>query len=198
MPINLFMRRPLTTGLYEIRASWGWFLALGIILIIAGAICIVADVAATFATVLLFGWLLLFSGIVALVHAFRVGTWSGFFMSLLSALLRGFTGYLLIRYPVSGAVALTLILATFFIVGGAFRAIGPAMMNFPRWGWSTFSGIVSIVLGIVLLAQLPLSSIWFIGFAIGLDLILDGGSVVAFATAIRSLPPLPTYTTKAA
>jgi uncharacterized membrane protein HdeD (DUF308 family) len=62
------------------------------------------------------------------------------------------------------------------------------MLKFPRWGWSVFSGIVSLVLGIMLLAQMPVSSVWFIGFAIGLDLIFDGTSLIGFATALRSLP----------
>ena len=62
--------------------SWGWFLGLGILLMLLGAICIIGDVTATFATVLVFGWLLLISGIVALVHAFGTRNWSGFFLNL--------------------------------------------------------------------------------------------------------------------
>ena len=108
----------------------------------------------------------------------------------LGTLLRGFTGYLLIRYPLTNAASLTLILASFFIVGGLFRAIGSGMLKFPRWGWSVFSGIVSLILGIMLLAQMPVSSVWFIGFAIGVDLIFDGTSLIGFATAIYSLPKL--------
>src|ERR1700757_4208478 len=104
-------------------------------------------------------FLALGSGIVALVHAFRTMTWGGFLLSLLSALFRGFTGYLLIRYPLAGAASLTLILASFLIVGGLFRAIGAGMLKFPRWGWSVFSGIVSLGLGIMLLAQMPVSSV---------------------------------------
>jgi uncharacterized membrane protein HdeD (DUF308 family) len=91
-----------------------------------GVVCIVGDVTATFATVLAFGWLLLLSGVVALIHAFRARTWSGFLLSLLSA-------------------------------------------------------------------QMPASSVWFIGFAIGVDMIVDGTSLVGFATAIHSLPGLPVY-----
>jgi uncharacterized membrane protein HdeD (DUF308 family) len=188
-----FTRNPLVAGMEEIRESWGWILALGILLMLLGVVCIVGDVTATFATVLAFGWLLLLSGIVALVHAFRTRTWSGFFLSLLSALLRGFSGYLLIRYPSAGAVSFTLILASFFIVGGLFRAVGAEMVKFPRWGWSVFSGIVSVVLGMKLLAQMPASSIWFIGFAIGFDMIVDGASLVGFAMAIHSLRALPVY-----
>jgi uncharacterized membrane protein HdeD (DUF308 family) len=184
---------PLITGISEIRRSWGWFLALGVLFILAGVACILGDVTATFVTVLFFGWMLLFSGVVALIHAFRTRTWSGFFLYLLSALLRGFTGYLLIRYPGTGAASLTLVLAAFFVVGGMFRAIGAGMVQFPRWGWALVSGIVSVALGIMLLVQLPVSSVWFIGFAIGVDLILDGTSLVGFATAIHSLPTLTTH-----
>jgi uncharacterized membrane protein HdeD (DUF308 family) len=188
MSVSKFPGSPLAAVADEIRSSWGWFLALGIAFIILGAVCVIGDVTATFATVLVFGWLLLLSGVFALIHGFRTHTWSGFLLSLLSALFRGFTGYLLIRYPAMGAAALTLILASLFIVGGVFRAIGAGTLQFPRWGWSVFSGILSLVLGIILLVQMPVSSIWFIGFAIGVDLIVDGVSLIGFATAIHTVP----------
>ena len=179
---------PLIAGIEDIRRSWGWFQVLGILFIVLGAAFIAYDVTATFATVFVFGWMLLIGGVFALVHAFRTGTWSGFFLYLLSALLRGFTGYLFIRYPISGAETLTLVLASFLVVGGLFRAIGARMAKFPRWGWSLFAGIVSTILGIMLLGQMPLSAVWFIGFAIGVDFIVDGIAVLGFATAIHSLP----------
>lgn len=178
-----------TRGLLDdVHRSWGWILALGITFILCGAACILGDVTATFATVLFFGWLLLISGVVALVHAFTAGSWRGSLLYLLSALLRGFTGYLLVRYPGAGAVSLTLLLASFFVVGGLFRAIGAGMIQLPRWGWSTFSGVLSVVLGVLLLTQLPASSLWFIGFAIGLDLIFDGAALIGISTAIHHLP----------
>lgn len=172
----------------ELHRSWGWVLALGIVFVVLGAICIIGDVTATFATVLFFGWLLLISGIAALVHAFTAGTWRGSLLYLLSALLRGFTGYLLVRYPGAGALSLTLVLASFFVVGGTFRAIGSGMIQFPRWGWAAFSGVLSVVLGILLLVQLPASSVWFIGFAIGVDAIFEGAALIGFAMAIHQLP----------
>jgi len=191
--MSVLANNPLIAGIEEIRRSWTWFLGLGILFMLSGALCIAADVTATFATVLFFGWLLLFSGIAALVHAFGTHTWGGFLLSLLSALLRGFTGYLLIRYPASGAAGLTLVLAMFFVVGGLFRAIAAGMAQLPRWGWSLFSGLVSLALGIMLLVQMPVASIWFIGFAIGVDLIFEGASLVGFATAIHALPSLTAH-----
>ena len=177
----------LAAGVDRVRNSWRWFVAVGIALVILGTVCIVGNVTATLATVFAFGCLLLAGGVVALVHAFETRSWSGFLLSLLSAVLRGFTGYLLIRYPLAGEWSLTLLLASLFIVGGMFRAIGAATLRFRRWGWAALSGAVSVVLGVMLLGQLPISSLWFIGFAIGLDFVFDGASLVAVGIAMRGM-----------
>lgn len=172
----------------EIHDLWGWFVALGVSFVILGGICIVGEATATLVTVLAFGWLLIAGGVVALIQAFYTRSWSGFFLQLLNALLRGFTGYLLIRYPISGEFSLTLLLASFFFVGGVFRAVAAAALRFPYWGWSMFSGIVSLGLGVMLLTQLPVSSLWFIGLAIGIDFIFDGTSLVSLGLALRHVP----------
>jgi uncharacterized membrane protein HdeD (DUF308 family) len=178
----------LATSLDNIHDSWGWFVALGVALIILGVVCITGNITATFATVLALGWLLMIGGLVSLVQAFRTRSWNAAWPYLLSALLRGFTGYLLVRYPMPAEVSLTLLLATLFIVGGIFRAIAAGTLRFPRWGWPVASGIISVVLGIMLLAQLPTSSVWFIGFAIGVDFVLDGSAFIALGNAVRSVP----------
>ena len=188
MSSNKSIGSSITAGLDEIHGSWGWFLVLGIALIVLGVICIIGDVTSTLATVLAFGWLLIIGAVIAVVQAFRVRTWSGFFLYLLSAVLRGFTGYLLIRYPTAGEFGLTMLLASFFIVGGTFRAIGAGTLQFPRWGWAAFSGIISVALGVMLLMQLPTSSLWFIGFAIGIEFIFDGVSFIALGNAVRAVP----------
>jgi uncharacterized membrane protein HdeD (DUF308 family) len=57
-----------------------------------------------------------------------------------------------------------------------------------RWGWTVFAGLVSVALGIFLLSTWPTASTFFIGMAIGIDLIFDGAALVGFAGAIHSLP----------
>lgn len=191
MSTDPFMGSSFAASLNELRRNWGWFIFFGIALIALGALCVVSSIKATWVTVVIFGWVLLVAGVFALVQAFRVHTWSGFFLYFLSALFRGFIGYLLVRYPDMGAYALTMILASFFVVVGLFRATFATMLKFPNWGWVTFSGILAFILGVWLLAQLPVSSIWFIGFAIGVDLIFDGVSLLALASSIHKLPKLP-------
>ena len=81
-----------------------------------------------------------------------------------------------------------MLLAALFIVGGLFRGIGASVIQFPRWGWTVFSGLVSFVLGVYLLTAWPTASTYFIGVVIGVDLIFDGAALVGFAGAIHSLP----------
>ena len=178
----------ISAGLDKIHDSWGWFVVLGIALIALGVVCIMGDMTATLATVLALGWLLVIGAVVALVQAFRAYDWHGFFLYFLSALLRGVAGYVLIRYPGSGEVSITILLASLFIVGGIFRTVAASSMRFPSWGWTAFSGIVAVVLGFMLIYQLPNASLWFIGFLVGVDFIFDGISLIALGTAVKKVP----------
>jgi len=165
----------------------GWVIFAGIASLVLGTAAVIYDNTATIASVVLFGWLLMFAGIMQTVHAFQVRTWSGFFLYLLDGIIRVTVGALLVLYPNAGAQSLTLVLSVYFIVSGLFRAIGSAVLRFPSWGWSVAAGIVSMALGIMLAVQWPASGAWFIGFAVGIDLILYGWALLMFAAAVKKL-----------
>jgi len=175
-------------GLEQVRKSWGWFLVVGILLIILGVVCVGKAQTATTFSILALGWVLAISGVAWLVCSFYAFSWHGFFLYLLNAIIRGVTGYLLIGHPDAGAAGATMLLAALFIVGGIFRGAGASVIRFPRWGWTVFSGLVSFVLGVYLLATWPAASTYLIGVVIGVDLIFDGAALVGFAGAIHSLP----------
>ena len=178
------------TGLEQVRKSWSWFLVLGALLIVLGVLCVGKAQTATTFSILVLGWILAISGVLWLVNAFRAFSWHGFFLFLLNGIIRGATGYLLLRHPDAGAAGVTMLLASLFIVAGLFRAVAAGVIRFPRWGWTVFSGIVSFALGATLLARWPSVSTYFIGLVIGIDLIVDGAALVGFATAIHTLPDL--------
>ena len=179
-------------GLEQVRKSWGWFLVSGIALMILGVACIGKAQTATTFSILALGWILAVSAAFWFVSSFYAFSWQGFFLYLLNALIRGVTGYLLIRHPDAGAEGVTMVLAVLFIVGGIFRAAAAGTIQFPRWGWTLFAGLVSVTLGIYLLATFPAATTYFVGLAIGIDLIFDGGALVGFAGAIHSLPGMQT------
>src|SRR5215469_5312547 len=177
-------------GLDQVRKSWSWFLVLGISLTILGVLCVGKAQTATTFSILVLGWILAISGVLRFVNAFRAFSWHGFFLFLLNAIIRAVTGYLLLRHPDAGAAGVTMLLASLLIVAGLFRALGAGLIRFPRWGWTVFSGMVSVVLGVSLVASWPSVSTYFIGIVISIDLIFDGASLIGFLTAIRSLPNL--------
>jgi uncharacterized membrane protein HdeD (DUF308 family) len=181
-------------GIEEVRKSWGWFLVCGIVLMVLGAGCIAKAQTATTFSILVLGWVLAISGVTWLVSAFQAWTWGGFFVYLLNAIIRGVTGYLLIRHPNAGAESVTMVLAALFIVGGLFRIAGASVIQFPRWGWTVLAGVVSVGLGIFLFASWPAASAYFVGIAIGTDLLFDGAALLGFAVAIHGLPAVQTRT----
>jgi uncharacterized membrane protein HdeD (DUF308 family) len=172
----------------QIRRSWARFLLLGILLMLLGLFCIGKAQTATTFSILALGWVLIISAVMWLINSVYSLNWHVFFLYLLNAIIRGVTGYLLIRHPDAGAQGVTLLLAALFMVGGLFRGVGASVIQFPRWGWTVFSGLVSFALGVYLLATFPAASSYLVGVVIGVDLIFDGSSLVGFASAIHSLP----------
>jgi uncharacterized membrane protein HdeD (DUF308 family) len=172
----------------NIRHRWGWLLVLGISMVILGTIALFITPAATLGTVLVLGWLLVVSGIVEAVHSFSVRRWSGIFLHLIGGILGVLVGLLVVTHPVAGALAWTLLFASFFTVIGLFRLIAAIRLKFPNWGWAAFDGAITLLLGLLLWIDWPGSGIWFLGFAVGISLLLRGWSYVMFAIAIRSSP----------
>jgi len=170
---------------HELVHYWGWFLAFGIGLLVLGVAAVVRSVTATVASMLFFGWLLLIASGIEIAQAVMVGHWAGFFYHLLAAILFGITGLLLITRPLISAEAVTIIMAMFFIIGGLFQLIGSLATTPSGWGWQAADGIITFILGALVLAQWPASGLWVIGLFIGVDLIFYGCAWIALALAVR-------------
>jgi uncharacterized membrane protein HdeD (DUF308 family) len=174
-------------GYEDVRRNSGWFIALGAALIVLGMIALWAAAGTTLFSVILFGWLLFFGGIFQTVHAFRVRPWSGLVLQFLIGILNIVVGILMVANPTAGAAGLTLLLASFFIVGGAFRIALGARQQFPGRGWAIFTGMVNILLGLLIWAHWPASSLWVIGLFVGVDLIFTGWWFALLGTTARRL-----------
>ena len=56
-----------------------------------------------------------------------------------------------------------------------------------NWGWHALSGLITLLLGILVLAQWPVSGLWVIGLFVGIELLFYGGAWIALALDLRSL-----------
>jgi uncharacterized membrane protein HdeD (DUF308 family) len=171
----------------DLGRSWGWFLALGIGLVVLGVLAILYSATATVASMYFYGGVLLAAALIECVNAVMVGKWSGFFLHLLGVLLFGVTGFLLLKYPATSAESITALMAAYFIVGGTFEMIAPLFMSLPDTGWHVLNGAISVLLGILVLAQWPVSGLWAIGLFVGIDLLFRGVTWTAFGFGLREV-----------
>lgn len=176
------------TGMPELRRNWGWLLALGILLVILGIIAIGDSVSFTVVSMFFFGWMLLIAGIIEAVQAFRHRRSGHLFWHALNAVLAIVVGIMLLGHPLAGALVMTLLLAAYFTVAGIFRIVMALSMRIRGWGWRLLDGIITLILGILVWAQWPVSGLWVIGLFIGIDLIFMGWSEVMLALGVRALP----------
>jgi uncharacterized membrane protein HdeD (DUF308 family) len=176
------------TGDGELRRSWGWFLALGIVLIVLGTIALGSALLMTVASVFFFGWLLIIGGVMEAVHAFWRKRWAGFFLDLLTGILYVVAGWMMVTNPTESAVLLTLLIAMFLVFEGVFRIVAALAARYPHWGWVLFNGLISVLLGILIWRQWPYSGLWVIGLFIGIEMLLNGWSLVMLSLSARKLP----------
>ena len=171
----------------ELHRRWGLFLALGIVLIVLGMIGISASALVTLVSVVFFGWLLVIGGAGVAIHAFWAKQWSGFFLQLLSGVLYLIVGWILVSRPGIGALTLTLVFAVSLVVQGAFRIGAALSTRMDGWGWLLVSGIITLVLGLMIWNEWPLSGLWVIGLFVGIDLLFYGWWLVSLALSARRL-----------
>lgn len=173
------------SGAFEnVSGRWGWFLGLGIALVILGFVAFGDTVLVTFVSVALLGWILIFSAIFHAVQWLR-GKETRHFLDLLGLVLDLIVGLMLLGNPALGALTLTLVLAIFFLVGGLMRLFGALASNMPHRGWTILDGAVAALLGILLWIHWPTSGLWFIGFAIGIELIFRGWAWIMLGLWLR-------------
>lgn len=161
--------------------NWGWFLAFGLILLALGVAAILRSFGSTIVSMAFFGWLLLFAGFIEFVDAFMVGKWAGFFLRLLIAIMLVVAGALMVAKPLASAEAATLFMSMFLLIGGVYQVIYALWTHLSGWGWHALNGGISSILGILLLAQWPVSGLWAIGLFVGIDLVFYGWACVALA-----------------
>ena len=163
-----------------------WYLVQGGVMIVAGILALIYPIASSFAVVLLFGWLLIISGVVQGISLLDARNVPHFWLQLVSVVLSVIVGVLLIRHRAEGMLALTLLLLVYFMVEGISKVIFALTIRpFPNWGWVLASGIVGILLALYLWASLPVTAIWLLGVLLGIQLISEGAALGYLAWQVR-------------
>lgn len=173
--------------LQRIVNHWGWYLALGIVLVIGGSLALVYSLLTTLFFVEYLGILLLFAAVLEIVQAFRMKESSNTFLHIVGSIFYAVLGALLIADPIRSAVSLTFIFAIYFIVVGLFKLffalIHPRLSHI---GWIALNGALNLLLGILIFKQWPDSGLWVIGMFIAIDMIFTGWAWIMIALKART------------
>jgi len=160
----------------------------GIVLVVLGILAILLPNIASLAVEILIGWLMLIGGAVGLYMTFTTKGAPGYWWSLISAVISIIAGILLLIWPITGIVSLTIVLVAFFLIEGIssiMYAIEHRRELTGRWGWMLASGIITLALAFLIYFGLPSTAAWAIGLLVGIDLVFGGAALIGIALAAR-------------
>lgn len=171
----------------DVRKNWGWFLALGVLLVLLGASVITSSFYATIFSVILLGAFLIAGGVIQIIQAFLAKKWSGLLLSLLLGVLYLVTGVFCVAKPGIAAISITFWIAAFCFIAGLFKMLTALILRFDQWGWVFFNGLVTFLLGAMIFADWPVSGLWVIGLFVGVDMILTGWSWILLSLTAKEI-----------
>lgn len=173
--------------LTTIKRHAGLGIVVGILVVIAGFLALFSPLVAGLSVAIAVGVLLIASGVSRLFLAFKMGSFGPGLLVFLIGLLSIVAGGYMVSRPGLALATLTLFLAAYFFVDGIFEIIWAFRLRpIKGWGWTLFSGIAALALGIMIWRQFPISGMWAVGTLAGIHMIFGGSSVASICSAARS------------
>jgi len=172
--------------LAPLRAKSGWIIALGVVYVLAGLIALGSVVFATVVTVFVVGVMMLIAGVAEVINAFQIKAWGKFLLWLLLGVLYIVAGFVTFENPLLAAAVLTLMLGFALIVSGIMRLIlAFDMKQETPWVWVALSGVITLLLGLIIVAHWPVSGLYILGLFLGIDLVIAGASWISIGFGLR-------------
>ncbi|MGB5830387.1 MAG: HdeD family acid-resistance protein [Thiohalocapsa sp.] len=171
----------------ELEKNWGWLMAFGVLSIVLGTLGLGMTFWLTEISVVFFGALLIVGGAFQILETMKCRGWKSIAWNVLIALLYIGAGLVTVLHPVVAGMSLTLIIAWILIAIGILRAYMAFQIKPAKgWYWPLIAGLVSVLLGGMILAEWPQSGLWIIGLFIAIELIFHGWSYLFIALAARA------------
>jgi uncharacterized membrane protein HdeD (DUF308 family) len=166
-------------NLNNLEKHWKSVMLVGLLFTALGFIALIAPVIFSITFEQIVGWLFFIGGATQMYHAYQIKGTPGYWMFIVSALLSLIFGVLMIFNPLAGLIALTVVIAAFFLVEGIVKIMYAFQIQTnTSWGWVLFSGCCSILIAMMVFFGWPLSAAWFIGTLIGVYLIINGLALI--------------------
>jgi uncharacterized membrane protein HdeD (DUF308 family) len=166
----------------------GWFMTLGVVFIIGGVAALLLPFVASIAAVLTIGWVFILVGFITLIQAWQISTWGGFIWQAIIGLVIFLGGVGAIIDPISAAIGLALLVGIMFLAKGIAQLVmGLNLRPVGGWEWVLCAGILSVLVGLIIVFNWPLSGAWVLGTLAGISFIGTGASYIMMAVAARRI-----------
>jgi uncharacterized membrane protein HdeD (DUF308 family) len=168
------------------RGSGGLSTFIAVLLILSGLAAIFMPLLAGIAATIVVGWLLLFAGVIHLFFGWHTRSAGAVIWKILVGLAYLFAAFYMLLHPGRGLLTLSLVLAFYLFAEGIFEAvIYSQLRRLPGAGWFLFDAIITIILGLMIFASWPFSSVWAVGTLVGISILLSGISRLSYGFAAR-------------
>jgi len=173
-------------GTAPLRAKWGWIVALGAVYVIAGFFALGSIAMATVASVLVVGVAMIVAGVAEVINAFQIKSWGKFLIWALLGALYIVAGFATFENPLLAAALLTLVLGASLVASGIMRIVlAFSMMREALSIWVALSGVITLLLGLLILARWPINSVYILGLLLGIDLIMAGAGWIGIGFGLH-------------
>ncbi|HXB78833.1 MAG TPA: HdeD family acid-resistance protein [Bradyrhizobium sp.] len=174
------------TDVAPLRAKWGWIVALGVVYVFAGFVALGSVVMATVASVLIVGVMMIVAGAAEIINAFQIKSWGKFLIWALLGVLYIVAGFVTFENPLFAAVLLTLLLGASLVASGVVRLfLAFNMRREMPWIWVAFSAVITLLLGVLILARWPINSVYILGLFLGIDLVMAGAGWIGLGLGLH-------------
>ncbi|WP_438016072.1 DUF308 domain-containing protein [Sorangium sp. So ce315] len=165
-----------------VREKRGWFLAIGVALMVLGVLAGVLPFVDARVTAVVLGWLLVLAGVAEGCHALQSRGWAGVGSELVSALVQVAFGLLLVVFPTTGKLALMVIAVAYFAAEGALKLVRAYQHRGLRGsGWLVFDGVLTLALGTLIVTGGVTAAVKVLGVLVGVSLLTGGVSMILIA-----------------
>lgn len=157
---------------------------MGIVMGALGILAMAAPLVTGVAVAMLVGFVVVLGGVLQVVLGVKAESWGSRIFGIMLGSVALICGLLLVGHPLFSLGFLSLLLAGYFLIDGIFQVVQAWDIK-PEQGWGStlFAGVFSIVLGVLIWRQWPLSGAWAVGILVGVKIVFSGWSMIACGTA---------------
>ena len=171
----------------QLKTNSSWFFFLGLGLVALGTLALIFSYTSTIFSMVYLGVMLTSVGIFEGIKSFKISQWGNFLLHIFLCIFYTLVGLFIVFNPLANALTLTFLISIFLIISGILRIIFAVTKHVPHKNWLLFNGIITLVLGIMILARWPASGLWVIGMFVAIDMIFTGWTWIQLSLIARKI-----------